>query len=783
MLIRAFTYTGHDTDSSTDDERNAISRAFNTALTHAAGFNFWFYTIRVPTTDYIPSSQCYYPDEITKLIDNEHRVQFQQDETYFKTQNIVVIGYLPPLNRQTWILDAMFEAGPEAKTKNRLNEHMAHLNKAVENFKDRLDGILKIKMLESYAVYDQFDQMHHRDELTNFLNFLITGLIHTVNIPKITITLDHLLGGQELRVGDVCKIGDKYITAISLEGFPNQSFPNMLAKLEALPLTFIWCNRFLAMEKPDSDHLMKRTQRKWKQGQRSILAQTFKIQTTPNQDAIDMTNQMDAALYESDSGSVVYGHYTPSIILMDEDIKKLKANARFLVREIQREGFNARIETVNTMAAWLGTLPGHTEPNVRRIMIHSRNLADIIPLSTIWTGSPSCPCPFYPDNSPALAQTVTIGSSFFHLNLHVGDVGHTVIFGPTGAGKSTLNVYLAAQFRRYKNGSIFAFDKGNSMWALASATDGRHYDIGSDDSPCFTPLSDLESPGQMSWAEEWIANCFELQTGHAPTPYQRETIHNAMLILKDATAQKHRSLSDFVSQLQDDELRAALNYYTHNGVAGKLLDSEEDGLKDHPFVVMEIEELMAMGNKIAIPVLLYLFRRFEKSLKGQPALLILDEAWVMLGHPVFREKIREWLKVLRKANCSVVMATQSLSDAVKSGIFDVILESCPTKILLPNEEADKTGTDQHPGPKDLYMVMGLNETQIQIIKNAQKKRQYYYISPLGKRLFELELGPAALAFCAVSDKETLAHLKRLKSEHGKHWPYIWMKEKGVSYES
>ena len=93
----------------------------------------------------------------------------------------------------------------------------------------------------------------------------------------------------------------------------------------------------------------------------------------------------------------------------------------------------------------------------------------------------------------------------------------------------------------------------------------------------------------------------------------------------------------------------------------------------------------------------------------------------MLGHPVFRAKIREWLKVLRKANCAVVLATQSLSDAARSGILDVLIESCPTKIFLPNEEAATGGTPEHPGPRDLYEAMGLNETQIEIIRSATQE--------------------------------------------------------------
>jgi type IV secretion system protein VirB4 len=155
----------------------------------------------------------------------------------------------------------------------------------------------------------------------------------------------------------------------------------------------------------------------------------------------------------------------------------------------------------------------------------------------------------------------------------------------------------------------------------------------------------------------------------------------------------------------------------------------------------------------------------------------------MLGHPVFRAKIREWLKVLRKANCAVVLATQSLSDAARSGILDVLIESCPTKIFLPNEEAATRGTQEHPGPRDLYEAMGLNETQIEIIRSATKKRHYYLVSPEGRRLFDLGLGPAALSFAAVSSKEQISHLSGLAQREGDRWPFAWLEEKGVDDES
>jgi type IV secretion system protein VirB4 len=500
-----------------------------------------------------------------------------------------------------------------------------------------------------------------------------------------------------------------------------------------------------------------------------------------NEDALLMSSQADAAIADASSALVAFGYYTPVIVLMDSDRATLTENARLIIREIQREGFSARLETVNTMEAWLGSLPGHPVPNVRRPLVHTANLADMLPLAGVWTGREENPCPFYPPPSPPLLYAATAGATPFRVNLHVDDVGHTLVFGPTGAGKSTLLCTVALQALRYRGATICAFDKGRSMWAAVRACGGRHYDVAAEGGgPAFCPLAVLEGEANLAWAEDWIAGCFELQAGRPPSPREREAIHRAMLLLRTAN---DRTLTHFVAQVQDETIRSALRYYTLEGVLGQLLDAEEDGLAEAHFVVFEIEELMALKEQAAIPVLLYLFRRFERSLKGQPAYLLLDEAWVMLGHPVFRAKIREWLKVLRKANCAVVLATQSLSDAARSGILDVLIESCPTKIFLPNEEAATRGTQEHPGPRDLYEAMGLNETQIEIIRSATKKRHYYLVSPEGRRLFDLGLGPAALSFAAISSKERISHLSGLAQREGDRWPFAWLEEQGVDYES
>ncbi len=258
--------------------------------------------------------------------------------------------------------------------------------------------------------------------------------------------------------------------------------------------------------------------------------------------------------------------------------------------------------------------------------------------------------------------------------------------------------------------------------------------------------------------------------GVSVMPDHRNAISRQILLMASSNA---RSLSDFVSGVQLREIKDALFHYTVDGPLGYLLDAESDGLSLRGFQTFEVEELMNMGERNLVPVLTYLFRRIEKRLDGSPSLIVLDEAWLMLGHPVFREKIREWLKVLRKANCAVVLATQSISDAERSGIIDVLKESCPTKICLPN------GAAREPGTREFYERIGFNQRQIEIVSKAIPKREYYVATPEGRRLFDMALGPLTLSFVGASGKDDLKTIRTLRAAHGAAWPAVWLETRGV----
>ena len=175
----------------------------------------------------------------------------------------------------------------------------------------------------------------------------------------------------------------------------------------------------------------------------------------------------------------------------------------------------------------------------------------------------------------------------------------------------------------------------------------------------FQPLRKIDDTDERSWAAEWIAALLAHEKVLV-TPEVKEAVWSALGSLASAPVEE-RTLTGFTLLLQSNALRTALTAYTLDGPYGRLLDAAEQALALSDIQCFETEALMAQSGVVA-PVLTYLFHRLEERFDGRPTLLILDEAWIFLDHPLFAARIREWLKTLRKKNVAVLFATQSLAE-------------------------------------------------------------------------------------------------------------------------
>jgi len=767
-FLAGFFMRGQDSASCTADELAFISAQFNNAIKLlGSGWMLHVDAVKSQYHAYSRPEESFFPDSVSKIIDDERR-QFFSGDYCFKTKSIIILTYKPSYNTEKISSATVTKSVENYATE--IDRSLEYFQSTLTEFEDALTSILKLHRLTEYAEIDENFKETKFNELLSHLQLCVSGIEQPVRVPQTPMYLDALLGSDDLIGGLTPKIGDQNISVLSIDGLPQESWPAILSILDGLQLQYRFSSRFICLDQYDAQKEINSYRKGWKQNVFKFLDKFFNLPNArPNRDALAMVEDAEQALTEVQSGYVGAGFLSSCIVLLHDDSEKLTEWAREIRRALLTLGFGCRIESINVMEAWLGSHPGNWFANIRRPIINTLNLADLLPLSSIWSGERYSPCPFYPPNSPSLMVCTTNGSTPFHFNLHVRDIGHTLIFGPIGAGKSTLLALIAAQFRRYKDSQVFAFDKGMSMYALCRAVGGTHYNVGHGDALSFAPLQNIDNPSEQMWAEEFIANLLQLQK-ISITPRIRNDIHEALqLVAKNP--KDMRSLSHLSNLVQDQQIKDGLKHYTRSGAMGYLLDAESDNLGISKFMTFEIEELMNLGNENLIPVLLYLFHRIEKSLYGQPCIIILDEAWIMLGNPVFRAKIREWLKVLRKANCAVVMATQSLSDAKNSGILDVLVESCQTKVFLPNITA------RQDIQKNLYLQMGLNERQIvEIIAGATPKRDYYVVTPYGCRLIQLNLQKKALAFVAVSDKEQIARINEYIDNYAEQWPEKWLND-------
>ena len=540
-----------------------------------------------------------------------------------------------------------------------------------------------------------------------------------------------------------------------------------------------WSTRAILLDKTDATKLLTKIRRQWFAKRKSIAAILKEVMTNEasvlvDTDASNKATDADLALQELGADYAGIAYVTATVTVWDADPRSADEKLRLVEKVIQGRDFTAMAETINAVDAWLGSLPGHVYANVRQPPISTLNLAHMIPLSAVWAG----PAGDEHLAAPPLMFGKTEGSTPFRFSLHVGDVGHTLVVGPTGAGKSVLLALMALQFRRYRGSQVFAFDFGGSIRAAALAMGGDWHDLGggltegSSDSVSLQPLARIDDATERAWAADWIGAILARET-IAITPDVKEHIWTALTSLASAPIEE-RTITGLAVLLQSNDLKQALRPYCIGGAWGRLLDAEGEQLGSATVQAFETEGLIGTGAAPA--VLAYLFHRIEDRLDGAPTLIIIDEGWLALDDGGFAGQLREWLKTLRKKNASVVFATQSLSDIDGSSIAPAIIESCQTRLLLPNERAIE------PQITAIYRRFGLNDRQIEIIARAMPKRDYYCQSRRGNRLFELGLSEVALALCAAASKSDQTAIANILAEQGRDdFLPAWLRHCGLGW--
>jgi type IV secretion system protein VirB4 len=764
-LQRTARFRGPDLDSATPFELIAVAARLNNALRRlGSGWAVFVEAQRQPAQHY-PASR--FPDPASALVDLERREQFARAGAHFESVYYLTLTWLPPTEDAARAERLLYE-GRQAQT------HDAWAQ--AKGFLDQTDRLLML--VEGFMpVCDWLDD---RETLT-YLHTTVSTKRHGVRVPETPIHLDAVLADEPLTGGLEPRLGAAHLRTLTIIGFPTSTYPGLLDDLNRLAFAYRWSTRAIMLDKLQAAKLLGKIRRQWFAKRKSVAAILKEVMTNEasvlvDNDAANKAADADAALQDLGSDLVGHAFVTATLTVWDADPGVAAEKLRLAEKVIQARDFTVITEGVNAVEAWLGSLPGHVYANVRQPPISTLNLAHMIPLSAVWAG----PEADEHLQAPPLFYARTEGSTPFRVALHVGDVGHWLIAGPTGAGKSVLLGLMGLSWQRYDDAQLHIFDFGGSNRATCLAMGGQWHDLGgvvSATGPTapaavtLQPLAGIDDLAERGWASAWLAALLARE-GVVIDPSTKDLLWSALTSLASAPVGE-RTLTGLTVLLQSSLLKRALAPYCVGGPFGRLLDAEVERLEESAVQLFETEGLL--GTSAAPAVLAYLFHRLERRLDGRPTLILIDEGWLALDDPGFTAQLREWLKTLRKKNASVVFATESLADLETNPITPTLLGGCPTRIFLPNPRAAE------PLFSAVYRRFGLNDRQIEILSRATPKRDYYCQSRHGNRLFELGLGEVALALTAISKADHPRIDAVLAASPAEPFAAAWLRAQGLPW--
>lgn len=742
--------SGFSFETADDEMLDVKKHAINNILKGISDekFTIYVHTIRTRGSGF-PGGN--FSQTYTRILNEAWRKKFDSKNT-FANKHYVTVVRRSQSGAISFISDMLsrITGQREEDERREIKEAVMSLNEV----KDRIvNGLAAFKTKLLGVRYEDGEKY---SEIIEFLSFIMNlGFPQKVLFSRLPIS--KYINTQRLYFGDnvIESLGTgwrKYAGIVSLKEYRPTSYAGVVDNFLKLPYEFVMTQSFSFTNKGSAITKMQLQQRR--------LAQSGDV-------AVSQVADINQALDEAMSGFFAFGDHHLTIMPITDSLRELDNALSQCVVEFANIGGIGCRERINMGPCYWGQFPGNISYIARKSTINTLNFAGYASLHNYPSGKIN-------KNHWGDAVTsfnTTSGTTYF-FSFHARDVGHTMIIGPTGAGKTVLLNFLAAQTQKF-NPRTFFFDKDRGAEIFIRAIGGKYTNINPGESCNINPLLLKDTQTNRNFLFEWLQSLVTTN-GEKLMPKDLEKIQMAIDGNYRLPVHQRRlaNIAPFCGLEGDEGIASRLKPWYGSGAKSRLFDNEIDLIDFSTGSVFGFDMNEILKDKMALgPVLMYLFHKINLSLDGTPTMIILDEAWALIDNPVFAPKIKDWLKVLRKLNAFVVFATQSVEDAAKSQISDTLVQQCATQIFLPNLRATECYID----------VFMLSMREYDIVKTTDPSTRFFLLKQDSDAVVaKLDLKNMDDYINVLSGRtETVLLLDSIRKEYGDDpdsWLYIFLEK-------
>jgi type IV secretion system protein VirB4 len=720
------------------EQEYAVKRLEAALKAFGPGFHIYQYLFKSNRPD-IPFAT--YDDPVVEAAIDQRRKFFEAKRDHLYQVEIFYCVLLEGTRSKTGVGTALARVvtDPEsaiAELKSQFSNHAMKtlLRTHIERDLQRLDQHVQA-FTRQLADFMQIEVLNQQGQFTFFRRLLNYDDWRVVGRPQSTQFLDYQVVNSDIEAErDHLRVGDHIVRVLTMKEAITETRPLVLDALLKIPANFYVVTEWTPLPTDKARKEVNKRRRHFNMSKTGFVSQMGNdvTRTNPRDVLVDESKQADIedlgdclralgdgqslgdfsltiVLYgralsrRSTSGQATSGRSTFGRSLSGQPTDLDQLVAEFTGVFTNADG-NLFAETYNQLNAYFATVPGNYAMNLRQLYLLNTNYADLSFLFTILPGEKTNPHL----GTEYLAALETDNHTPYFLNLHNGDVAHTLILGMTGSGKSYLCNFLLQNAQKYAP-LTFIFDIGGSFQSLTSVFGGSYLNVGQE-ARDFT-INPFSLP-QTKESLQFLFSFFRVLIEGNEQRYQLDFKEERRLW--DAIERMYvlepnqRTISNFGNII--GELKERLHRWTRGGQYGFLFDNAEDTLSFSRFQTFNFHGWND-APEVLEPLLFYVLHRASNEIADPKRLatfktFLLDEAWLFIKNETIRNYVVQAQKTWRKHNAAMILATQSIKELEESGMLAIVAESCPTKIFLANPEMDR----------EVYKeAFHLNDTELDII--------------------------------------------------------------------